>query len=122
MAPFDAQSLKTWGLWTCPADIGRRYAAASGDVNPIHVNPLAAKALGFPRAIAHGMWTHARALGAFEGRLGDRHTVDVSFRKPIVLPSRVAFRAARTDTGYTFAVTNRAGDRDHMTGAVSALR
>lgn len=122
MAPIDAKALKTWALWDCPADLGRRYAAASGDVNPIHVNPLAAKALGFPRAIAHGMWTHARALGGFEGRLGDRHTVNVSFRKPIVLPSRVAFRAAPNGDGYSFAVTNRGGDREHMTGWVSTVR
>ncbi len=112
-------AMKTWALWDCPADLGRRYAAASGDVNPIHVNPLAAQVLGFPRAIAHGMWTHARALGAFEGRLGKRHTVEVSFRKPIVLPSRVAFRAAQTEAGYAFAVTNLGGDREHMTGTVS---
>lgn len=118
-AAIDAAAMRMWALWDCPADLGRRYAAASGDVNPIHVNPLAAKALGFPRAIAHGMWTHARALGGFEGRLGDRHTVKVSFRKPIVLPSRVAFRAAPTGAGYRFAVTNRSGDREHMTGSVS---
>ncbi len=119
--PIDTQALRTWALWDCPADLGRRYAAASGDVNPIHVNPLAARALGFPRAIAHGMWTHARALGAFEGRLGDRHTVAVSFRKPIVLPSLVAFRASQTTDGYSFAVTNRGGDREHMTGSVSTV-
>lgn len=117
----DAQSMPTWALWDCPADLGRRYAAVSGDVNPIHVNPLAAKALGFPRAIAHGMWTHARALGGFEGRLGDRHTVDVSFRKPIVLPSRVAFRASAAEGGYDFAVTHRASGREHMTGSVSTV-
>lgn len=117
--PKDAQVLNPWAWWDCPTDLGRRYAAASGDVNPIHLNPLAAKALGFPRAIAHGMWTHARALGAFEGRLGDRHTVDVAFRKPIVLPSRVAFRAAQTQSGFAFSVTNRRGDREHMTGTVS---
>ncbi len=116
-----APPMKTWALWDCRDDLGRRYAAASGDVNPIHINPLAAKALGFPRAIAHGMWTHARALGAFEGRLGDRHTVEVSFRKPIVLPSRVAFRATETEAGYAFAVTNRGGDREHMTGTTSTV-
>jgi hypothetical protein len=42
--------------WRVPDDAGRRYAAVSGDVNPIHLSGLAAKAFGFKRAIAHGMW------------------------------------------------------------------
>ena len=52
-----------------PGDIGRRYAAVSGDRNPIHLYPLTARAFGFPRAIAHGMWLKARTLAALEGRL-----------------------------------------------------
>ncbi len=115
----DPFSLGQIAVWRLGADLGRRYAAVAGDVNPIHVNPLAAKAFGFPRAIAHGMWTHARALGALEGRLGDRHTVAVEFRKPILLPSTVAFRLRQDTGGYAFAVTDRAGEREHMIGVVS---
>ena len=78
-----------------PDDIGRRYAAVSGDVNPIHLNPLAAKAFGFPRAIAHGMWTHARSLAALEGRLpAGPLTVRAQFAKPVLLPSTVALHTA----------------------------
>lgn len=73
-----------------PSDEGRRYAAVSGDVNPIHLTPLAAKAFGFPRAIAHGMWTHARSLAALEGRVGPRVRVVAEFAKPVLLPSTVA--------------------------------
>ena len=43
--------------WRLPDDLGRSYASVSGDVNPIHLHPLGAKALGFPRHLAHGMWT-----------------------------------------------------------------
>ena len=50
--------------WRVPDDIGRRYAKVSGDVNPIHMSSLTAKALGFKRAIAHGMWVKAHALAA----------------------------------------------------------
>src|SRR6478736_7296314 len=74
-------------IWRVPADQGRRYAAVSGDVNPIHLNPLAAKAFGFPRAIAHGMWTMAHALASVEARLPERYAVDVAFRAPVLLPS-----------------------------------
>src|SRR3954468_2939139 len=42
--------------WRGADDAGRRYAKVSGDVNPIHLSGLTAKAFGFKRAIAHGMW------------------------------------------------------------------
>src|SRR5699024_10737549 len=38
------------GRWALGADTGRRYAAVSGDVNPIHLSAVSAKAFGFPRA------------------------------------------------------------------------
>jgi len=76
--------------WTLPGDLGRRYGSVSGDRNPIHLHALSARLFGFPQAIAHGMWTKARALAALEP-LPDSYTVDVSFKKPIFLPSRVTF-------------------------------
>jgi acyl dehydratase len=77
--------------WTLPGDLGRRYAAVSGDQNPIHLHPLSARLFGFPRAIAHGMWTKARCLAALERDLPDRYTVEVAFKKPILLPGKVVF-------------------------------
>jgi hypothetical protein len=76
--------------WRLPGDLGRRYGAVSGDRNPIHLHALTARAFGFPRAIAHGMWTKARCLAALEP-LPDACTVDVQFRKPILLPGTVTF-------------------------------
>lgn len=75
--------------WRLGADLGRRYAAVSGDVNPIHLNKWTAKALGFPRTIAHGMWSAARLLEMVENRVPDAYVYDVAFRKPVVLPSTV---------------------------------
>lgn len=75
--------------WRLPGDLGRTYASVSGDVNPIHLHPLTAKAMGFPRAIAHGMWTYARTLAAL-GPAGDgASTSHVWFRKPVLLPGSV---------------------------------
>ncbi|MGW1178102.1 MaoC family dehydratase [Kitasatospora sp. NPDC002543] len=45
------------------------YAHASGDLNPIHLDDAAARAAGFPSAIAHGM--HLVALAA--EKITDRH-------------------------------------------------
>ncbi|MER7433939.1 MaoC family dehydratase [Pseudonocardia alni] len=86
-------------LWRVPGDIGRRYAAVSGDVNPIHLHPLTAKAMGFPRAIAHGMWTAAHAAAALEGRVPDACTYEVVFRKPVLLPAKVELVTEQTAGG-----------------------
>ncbi|MFK5635097.1 MaoC family dehydratase [Ornithinimicrobium sp. LYQ103] len=100
--------------WRLPADLGRRYAGVSGDANPIHLTALTAKALGFPRAIAHGMWTHARALAAVQPRLVDAFTVDAQFVKPILLPSTVVLRGGVTDGVGALAVTSRDAASRHL--------
>jgi acyl dehydratase len=92
--PIVAEETPASADWSLPGDLGRRYAAVSGDRNPIHMHPLTAKPLGFPTAIAHGMWTKARALAALDARLPDAFAVDVRFRRPILLPAKVEFATA----------------------------
>ena len=108
--------------WRVPDDIGRRYARVSGDVNPIHMSSLTAKALGFKRAIAHGMWVKAHALAALEGRLPSAMSLDVGFRKPLFLPSTVTLATApvRPD-GWDLAVRNAQVGTEHLVGAVRPL-
>ena len=77
------------GIVRVPEGQGRAYAAVSGDVNPIHLHALTAKAMGFPRAIAHGMWTAARTLSALGPATSDASTSHVWFAKPVLLPSTV---------------------------------
>lgn len=101
------------GVWTVPGDVGRRYAAVSGDVNPIHMNGLAAKAFGMPGPIAHGMWAKARVLSALAGRHGDAVTADVVFRKPLTVPSTVHLFTAAADGGWDAALRSRTGT-DHL--------
>src|SRR5439155_3226920 len=79
-----------------PDDIGRRYGAVSGDRNPIHMHALTARAFGFPKAIAHGMWLKARTLAALEGRLPDGYVADVAFKTPVFLPSTIAISATQS--------------------------
>ena len=78
-------------VWNVPGDVGRRYADVSGDRNPIHLHPLTARLFGFPRAIAHGMWMKARCLAALEGELADAFTVEVEFKKPLLIPGSATF-------------------------------
>ncbi|GAB3591824.1 MaoC/PaaZ C-terminal domain-containing protein [Angustibacter peucedani] len=105
-----------------PKDLGRRYAAVSGDVNPIHLNPLTAKAFGFPRAIAHGMWTMARCLSALESWTPEAQVAEVEFRRPVLLPSTVELRTRPADGGYDvqLASPSRGGARrtEHLRGTV----
>jgi acyl dehydratase len=101
-----------------PGDIGRRYAAVSGDRNPIHLHPLTARLFGFRSAIAHGMWLKARALAALEGRLPDAYTVDVAFKTAVFLPSTVAIAAAPTEPGWALDVRNARTGKPHLSGTV----
>jgi acyl dehydratase len=102
--------------WRLPGDVGRRYAAVSGDHNPIHLHPLTAKALGFPRQIAHGMWSLARCVAALENRLPDAVTVEAAFKKPIVLPGAVSFGQDAVDDGIAFALTSPTSGAPHVIG------
>ncbi len=104
-------------VWDLPGDLGRRYAGVSGDRNPIHMHALSAKLFGFPRAIAHGMWTKARCLAALERELPAGFAVEVDFRKPILLPGEVGFGAAPAQDGGTrFAVWSGDGAVSHLEG------
>jgi acyl dehydratase len=102
-------------IWTLPGDLGRRYAHVSGDANPIHMHPLAAKAFGQPTTIAHGMWTKARCLAALEGELPAAYTADVRFKLPLRIPGRAAF--AYRDGEFT--VHDARSGKPHLSGRVS---
>jgi acyl dehydratase len=111
--PADAPPAPT-AVWRLPADTGRRYAAVSGDRNPIHLHPVTARLFGFRGAIAHGMWSLARCLAFEEGRLPAAVDVDVRFTLPILLPATVALR---TD-GNGFWLRDARSGRPHLAGTI----
>lgn len=103
-------------MWRVPARVGGDYAAVSGDRNPIHTSRIGARLFVFPRPIAHGMWSLARCLAFFEGRLPSSYTVDVSFKQPILLPAEVALTA---DAAGQFSLYGVKSARPHLAGQVT---
>ena len=114
-----ADDLPRRAVWTFADDTGRRYAAVSGDRNPIHLTALTARPFGFPRPIAHGMYTAARVLAALESRRpADGLEYTTSFRSPVLLPTRLGLHVAGTDDRWDAAVRSRDGDRTHLLATV----
>lgn len=107
--------------WKLGSNLGRQYGAVSGDRNPIHLYPWTAKAFGFPRQIAHGMWSKAHALAALQNRLPDAFTVDVEFKKPILLPGAVVFGTEDNGDTTTFGVRSAHNGAPHLVGRISPV-
>ncbi|GAB2605836.1 MaoC/PaaZ C-terminal domain-containing protein [Streptomyces capparidis] len=123
--PGGAEPTGAVALWRVPAGTGRRYAAVSGDRNPIHLHPWAARPFGYRAAIAHGMWTAARSVAALGPRLPGAAEIDTAFHRPVPLPATVRF-AVDPPLGpgpvdeARFAVADARTGRPHLTGVVRA--
>lgn len=107
------------GEWSISENIGRRYALISGDFNLIHLHAITAKAFGFKQAIAHGMWTKAKALASLT--LADAYTADVSFKLPMYLPSKVEFLTDITAKETSFLIRGSKNQKPHVSGSIKAL-
>lgn len=104
--------------WSIPENIGRRYAAISGDVNLIHIHEYTAKAFGFKRAIAHGMWTKARSLAAL-GDLPDAYEADVQFKLPVFIPTKVTLQSVKdSSSAIQFELNDTKDSKPHLSGQV----
>jgi hypothetical protein len=89
--PIMAKEIARWKLGT---NIGLEFAKLTGDFNPIHWIPLAARANGFRNVINHGFSTMARAVeglnrSLFCGDVSRLEAIDLKFTKPLVLPAKI---------------------------------
>ena len=55
---------------TPDAGLTKRYAAASGDPNPIHTDEEFARSVGLPRTILHGLYSMAQVARAHTAAAG----------------------------------------------------
>jgi hypothetical protein len=104
--------------WEVSENIGRRYALTSGDFNLIHIHAITAKAFGFKQAIAHGMWSKAKALANLS--LPDSYEADVWFKLPMYLPSKVEFLTAQNGQNIDFMIQNSKNKKPHVMGHITA--
>ncbi len=96
-------------------NIGRRYARASGDYNPIHLFDRTAQWFSFKQMLAHGMWSLSHCIGMAQSYLpAYPYELDGQFKLPIYLPSNFVFRAQRSDRGVDLTLSTIKGDRMHL--------
>ncbi len=90
--PIGAREIARWRI---PADAGLEFAVLTGDFNPIHWIPAAARAAGFKNCILHGFSCIARTVESLNQDLwlGDIHRLarfEARLTRPLVLPARVS--------------------------------
>ncbi len=101
-----------------PRAMGRRYGWLSGDLNPIHLGDRGARLFGFDRAVAHGMWSMARALAALgaEAFIPPVH-VHVEFKFPLFMPCVAQLEHWARDGRRVFVLKDAESERPHLAGS-----
>jgi NAD(P)-dependent dehydrogenase (short-subunit alcohol dehydrogenase family)/acyl dehydratase/putative sterol carrier protein len=90
-----------------PPDLPARYAKASGDDNPIHLDDKLAKSVGFKGVILHGLCTLAMVAKELPRPL---HRLEVRFAKPVYPGESLKTALWSSDGGLAFETTNPAGE------------
>jgi acyl dehydratase len=77
-----------------------RYAGASGDFNPIHIDEEFARQVGLPGRILHGLWTMAQVARAHTEAFGGPDSLaslSVQFRGMGVMEQEITVRGTVTE-------------------------
>ncbi|BBC32268.1 hypothetical protein SGFS_035620 [Streptomyces graminofaciens] len=112
--------------YTVTRELVRRYAELSGDHNPIHLSPEAARAGGFGDLIAHGMLTFALVAHHLAAAVGEAACADLQLRfsRPLTVPAEGAALTVRDlpAAGGALAVTAVDGAGLPVAGGRAVLR
>ena len=101
--------------WKVDADQSARYADASRDRNPIHLDPEFARKAGLGDVILHGLCTMAMSGRSVLELVGDGdprrlNRLSVRFSKPVRNGSTLTTRAWRTEGGLKFTILDESGE------------
>lgn len=105
-----------------------RYAGASGDFNPIHIDEEFARAVGLPGRILHGLWTMAQVARAqTEAGGGPEHLkrLSVQFRGMGVPESEIVVKGTvreQRDGRLVIDTVAEQGDRQIVRNAEAELQ
>jgi len=86
-----------------------RYAGASGDFNPIHIDEEFARQVGLPGRILHGLWTMAQVARAHTEAFGGPESLQsltVQFRGMGVMEQEITIRGTVTELEPELAVVS----------------
>lgn len=108
--------------WKLRGDAGRRYAAVSGDYNPIHLYGWTARPFGFRRPILHGFCTQAMVAHAliehrFDGDPTALRRLRIAFRAPLLLPGAARLMVGEHQGQRVFRVVDDSGDKVFADGS-----
>jgi acyl dehydratase len=108
--------------WSVDGATARRYARLTGDINPIHMSSLTAKALGFKAMMLHGMWTFGRACAMHPVQMmADHIRITSAFKLPIYLPNSLRYRWWEEDSKLEMRVLDKTGVKVHMIASLGVL-
>jgi acyl dehydratase len=99
----DLNGYEQQGSWQLRKDLGRRYAAISGDYNPIHLSPWTSRWFGFAQPIAHGLYSLAQLCSDLNLQLHQPLEIRAKFLAPLFLPSTAEVYTKISDDGSTDA-------------------
>jgi acyl dehydratase len=106
-----------------------RYAGASGDFNPIHIDEQFARQVGLPGRILHGLWTMAQVARAHTEAAGGPEklrSLSVQFRAMGMLDEEIVIRGSvrerLQDGGLLVASEALQGERKLIKNGLAELR
>jgi acyl dehydratase len=104
-----------------------RYAGASGDFNPIHIDEQFARQVGLPGRILHGLWTMAQVARAHTEAAGGPEklrSLSVQFRGMGMIGEEIVITGVvceRTDEGLLASSEAVQGQRKLIKNARAVL-
>ena len=109
--------------WSVDPWTARRYARLTGDINPIHLSALTAKALGFKGMMLHGMWMVGRSCAMHPVQMMAANVrIESEFKMPVFLPSTLRYRWWEDGGALEMRVLDQNATKPHMIAKLVSMQ